>query len=84
MKHGFHTTDQYLLLTSHWESVPHECSVPGCPGNRNRQKLELFDEMYEALELALPNMKRLVGPSDETRAVERVTAKAKELKGENQ
>lgn len=33
-------------------SAPHECSVPDCPGNRNRLKLELFDEMLAALERA--------------------------------
>ena len=29
--------------------VPHECDDPKCPGNINRQKLEMFDEMYDAM-----------------------------------
>ena len=30
-------------------SAPHECDDPKCPGNINRQKLEMFDEMLSAL-----------------------------------
>lgn len=30
--------------------APHECDDPKCPGNINRQKLELYDEMVKALQ----------------------------------
>ena len=37
------------LLLEHIAEVPHECDDPKCPGNINRQKLEMFDEMLSAL-----------------------------------
>lgn len=30
-------------------STPHECDDPRCPGNINRQKLEMFDELIGRL-----------------------------------
>lgn len=30
-------------------NVPHECDDPKCPGNINRQKLALYDEMERVL-----------------------------------
>lgn len=38
-------TDAWCIVNS-----PHECSVPNCPGDLNRRKLELFDKMLEALQ----------------------------------
>lgn len=37
------------VLLAHIAEVPHECDDPKCPGNINRQKLEMFDEMLSAL-----------------------------------
>ena len=31
------------------ESTPHECAVPNCPGDLNRRKLEIFEEIVECL-----------------------------------
>lgn len=32
------------------DRAPHECTVPNCPGDLNRRKLELLEEMLAALE----------------------------------
>lgn len=40
--------DKYRLSNRYME-VPHECDDPKCPGNINRQKLEMFDEMLSTL-----------------------------------
>ncbi|MDE2233778.1 MAG: hypothetical protein KGJ90_06790 [Patescibacteria group bacterium] len=37
-----------ILICSASEA-PHECDIPGCPGDLNRRKLELFNEMAETL-----------------------------------
>lgn len=33
--------------------IPHECAVPGCPGNRNRLKLEMFERWVADMDHAL-------------------------------
>ena len=37
-------TDAWCIVNS-----PHKCSVPDCPGDLNRRKLEMFDGLLEAL-----------------------------------
>ena len=34
-----------------WSDAPHECDDQKCKGNINRQKLEMWKEMYEFLRL---------------------------------
>lgn len=48
MKHGKYKFDQPLV--DRWREVPHDCDDPECPGNVNRQRLEAFEDMREALE----------------------------------
>ena len=36
-------------LMNNYGAVPHHCNDPKCPGNINRQKLELFDDMVKLL-----------------------------------
>lgn len=68
--------------------VPHECSVPDCPGDLNRRKLELFGEMLinmEALsraeaEFTFPNQESITRLEDAFNECNRLIAKAKELK----
>ena len=75
-------------LISHAPEVPHECSVPGCPGDLNRRKLELFGEMLinmEALsraeaEFRFPNRGSITRLKDAFNECNRLIAKAKELR----
>lgn len=72
--------------------APHDCADPDCPGNRNRLKLELFDEMLAALEDAVecgmvPKSSAADGGankySSQVKAADKIRsaiAKAKELK----
>lgn len=40
-----------IELLSRIAEVPHECDDPECPGNINRQKLAMFDEMIIRLKI---------------------------------
>ena len=70
------------------KEVPHECSVPGCPGDLNRRKLELFGEMLinmEALsraeaEFRFPDQESITRLEGAFNECNRLIAKAKELR----
>jgi hypothetical protein len=59
--------------------APHECTVPACPGNLNRRKLEMFDEMLSTLISARSSVSRrwTVGGLHD---FDKVISKASELK----
>jgi len=44
-----HTEGLRLNLRERWEQSPHRCHNPNCPGDLNRRRLELFDEMLFTL-----------------------------------
>ena len=44
-----HTPMQIREMDGNFVETPHTCDDPACPGNINRQKLEMFDEMFELL-----------------------------------
>ena len=44
-----HTPMQIREMDGNFVETPHTCDDPACPGNINRQKLEMFDEMSELL-----------------------------------
>ena len=78
--------DEYEGLDLH--ASPHECSVPGCPGDLNRRKLELFGEMLARMEsdaskqnctCKLRKLLHFEAPC-ETCTLRTLIAKAKELK----
>lgn len=49
MKIDRHDGISYDRLRANYLQVPHECTIPSCPGNINRLKLEMWDEMLAAL-----------------------------------
>ena len=73
---------------AHIPTVLHKCDDPNCPGNRNRKRLELYDEMV----VALTELKNFADAIDvEKRSytiyrilnfVEPALAKAQQLEGE--
>ena len=45
------------------KTAPHVCTVPGCPGDRNRRKLEAADRMAEYLgKIAVQPVEPVDGP----------------------
>lgn len=48
-----HTLSERVFCKINPFLVPHRCSVPNCPGDLNRRKLELWEEMMGALGMAL-------------------------------
>ena len=45
-----HTPMQIREMDGNFVETPHTCDDPACPGNINRQKLEMFDEMYKFIQ----------------------------------
>ena len=66
------------------ESTPHECSVPNCPGDLNRRKLEMFDKMLDALQkwrtAARIYVERYHQTEDDIVDLDEIISKAKDLK----
>lgn len=44
-----HEINQALALRDHWMQVPHKCGLTDCPGDLNRRKLEMWEEMLESI-----------------------------------
>lgn len=43
-----HSGSDNLILQNRAIQVSHQCDDPACPGNINKQKLELFDRLMKA------------------------------------
>lgn len=59
-----HSGSDNLILSNRAILVPHQCDDPACPGNINRQKLELFDELVNCLECVIEDKVYSGMPSD--------------------
>lgn len=54
-EHEVHPLIDYGCLISVAATMPHKCS-PDCPGEQNRRKLEVFDDLLETAKELYHNM----------------------------
>lgn len=58
-------------LRAVYDTAPHHCAVPDCPGDLNRRRLEAFDQMRKVLRFLSANPAEMLS---ERLAIEKIRA----------
>lgn len=77
-----HEINQALALRDHWMQVPHKCGLTDCPGDLNRRKLELYEQLVAAIKEMEPKIQNSLfyGEDEATKRVLECLWKAEHLK----